>query len=283
MKFLNHASAFFILLVSVCNLNVNAELHKAENGIDDPPTASPTKNIAHEKQKKALEELYKSTGGEMWVANSNWIEDYDFCTWYGVEKCSGNGNSVKELILDDNSLSGEIPKSLTKLKHLELLSFLYNQLTGKIPTNIGKLKKLKGLQLYNNNLTGGIPTSLRKLKQLKGLNLGINQLQGKIPHQLGKLRKLKYLDLSRNTLTGSIPSQLGKMKSMSYLYLNDNTLTGTIPTQLGLLKKLFNLDLYRNPSLEGPVPNELCRKGLTISLDEKNQCPEDCTSNCMYI
>lgn len=69
-----------------------------------------------------------------------------------------NGHQQLDTIyLNDNSLGGTIPESLTNCSKLSNLDLHSNQLTGAIPPNIGSLSNLGYMDLSQNNLTGIIP------------------------------------------------------------------------------------------------------------------------------
>jgi len=69
--------------------------------------------------------------------------------------------------LNNNQLTGEIPKEIGKLMNLQWLYLNENQLTGEIPKDIGKLINLQLLRLSNNQLTGVIPKEIaRELTKL---------------------------------------------------------------------------------------------------------------------
>jgi len=83
--------------------------------------------------------------------------------------------------LSCNHLTGEIPRSITKLVALVGLNLSGNHLTGLIPNNIGHMKMLESLDLSRNHLYGKMPTSFSSLTFLGYMNLSFNNLEGKIP------------------------------------------------------------------------------------------------------
>ncbi|WOK96731.1 hypothetical protein Cni_G05438 [Canna indica] len=90
--------------------------------------------------------------------------------------------SLHYLYLQNNNLSGDIPRSLSS--NLTFLDLSYNSITGEIPMTIQNLTKLTSLFLQNNCLSGSIPDI--RLPKLKHLNLSYNNLSGCIPRSLWK-------------------------------------------------------------------------------------------------
>ncbi|KAK4401649.1 Calmodulin-like protein 30 [Sesamum angolense] len=68
--------------------------------------------------------------------------------------------ALKDLLLGDNKLSGNIP-DLSSLKSLETLHLENNQFEGSVPSSLGELPHLREVYLQNNKLNGSIPDSLK--------------------------------------------------------------------------------------------------------------------------
>ena len=168
----------------------------------------------------------------------------------------GNLTQLEELFLNSNSLTGSIPPELGNLTQLEKLFLNGNSLTGSIPPELGNLAQLKVLFSTNNSLSGPIPPELGNLTQLEELSLYDNSLTGSIPSELGNLAQLKVLNFSDNSLSGPIPSELGNLAQLEELWLEINSLTGSIPPELGNLAQLKVLRFAQN-SLTGSIPPEL--------------------------
>ena len=199
---------------------------------------------------------------------------------------------LKNLFLNDNQFSGEIPRWIGNLQSLERLDLSNNQLVGSIPGELGSLYALWKLNLSNNNLSGNLPATLAKLESLKYLDLrwnsieeplpdlselktikrfflAANQLNGKIPEWFGNLPSLERLDLSHNQLVGSFPSELGSLQKLNSLKLQNNKLVGTLPPEIGNLQDLERLDLSNN-KLEGSVPAQLGSLSLLRHMNLSN-------------
>ena len=230
--------------------------------------------------KRALIELYNSTGGSGWTNNTGWGSAQSLEDWFGVRLDVNDrvawlelpGNNLRGTVpvqlvtltelhfldLSDNQLSGAIPPELGDLSPQGLVSLdlSANQLTGTIPAELGDLSSLNVLRLNDNQLTGEIPAGLGDLGSLTELSLRNNRLNGAIPLELGSSTFLLKLDLGGNQLTGEIPPELGGLSSLTQLSLRDNRLSGTIPAPLG---NLFRLDFARfaNNAFTGCVPDGL--------------------------
>merc|ERR1712176_198428 len=62
--------------------------------------------------------------------------------------------SLKEIMLYDNKLTGTIPNQITFLNNVIRISMSYNDFRGTIPSEIGKMEHLTLLHLHSNRLTG---------------------------------------------------------------------------------------------------------------------------------
>ena len=205
-------------------------------------------------ERDMLTELYKSTNGHNWIDGRNWLTSAPIKEWHGVE-LDANGH-VSSLVLQNNSLTGEIPIELGYLTSLQRLNLDGNSLSGPILPEIGDLESLRVLNLEWNALSGAIPPELGELDSLESLRLGGNDLTGPIPPELGDLADLQALYLRWNALSGPIPPELGDLGSLERLYLGGNSLSGPIPPELGDLADLRDLHLRGN-ALSGPIPPEL--------------------------
>ncbi|MBW3670684.1 MAG: fibronectin type III domain-containing protein, partial [Acidobacteria bacterium] len=207
-------------------------------------------------EREALIALYNATDGPNWSNSTNWLGGAGTeCTWYGVT-CNSSGNSVVELRLGWNSLSGTIPPQIGNLSSLTRLHLDFSQLSGSIPAEVGNLASLRYLNLSSTRIGGAIPSTFGNLSSLQSFAADNASLEGGIPAELGGLTSLTFLSLIRNQLTGAIPSELGNLLALEILQLQENLLTGEIPPQLGNLQNLRTLSLFDN-SLTGPIPAEL--------------------------
>ncbi|KAK7315136.1 hypothetical protein VNO77_33668 [Canavalia gladiata] len=155
----------------------------------------------------------------------------------------GKVETLGQLDLSHNQLSGQIPNCWGHFKSLAYLDLSYNNFSGKIPTSIGSLLELQTLILRNNNLTNEIPFSLSNCSKLVMLDLGQNRLTGPIPFWIGsRLQELQMLSLQKNNFFGSLPLQLCYLQSIQLLDLSFNNLSGQIPKCLNNFTSMTQKD-----------------------------------------
>ncbi|XP_057538204.1 LRR receptor kinase SERK2-like [Amaranthus tricolor] len=85
----------------------------------------------------------------------------------------------KRSLFDDNHLKRDILKSIGKLNSLHNLDLSANNLSGEIPISIGDCS--------SNNISSPIPQDLVKLINLETLNLSHNHLSGKVPSSFSNM------------------------------------------------------------------------------------------------
>lgn len=84
----------------------------------------------------------------------------------------GHLQRLQTLYLNNNSLNGIIPDSLTNCSNLINLDLSVNSLMGVIPTKLVFLSRLNYLDLSANSLVGQIPPKLELLSKVKTYLLG---------------------------------------------------------------------------------------------------------------
>ncbi|RDX80495.1 putative inactive receptor kinase, partial [Mucuna pruriens] len=175
--------------------------------------------------------------------NLMWGPATPICTsWVGIT-CNPNGTRVVSVRLPGIGLVGTIPaNTLGKIDSLRNISLRSNLLSGSLPPDITSLPSLQYLYLQHNNLSGDIPTSLST--HLNVLDLSYNSFTGAIPKTLQNLTQLTRLNLQNNSLSGGIPNlNVTKLRQLNLSY---NHLNGPIPAAL---------KIFPNSSFEG---NSLC-------------------------
>jgi Leucine-rich repeat (LRR) protein len=176
------------------------------------------------------------------------------------------------LNLDNNSLSGMIPRGIGSLPVLQALGLQANQLSGPVPQAIFNMSTLQLLYLGGNYLTGPIPSNKSfSLPMLEIITLQLNRFTGEIPVGLSECRNLEILSLSDNSFDGTVPTWLAKLPELDRIYLGKNKLHGPIPAVLSNLTNLVELDLSFG-NLTGGIPPELGQLNqLTVLSLSQNQ------------
>ncbi|KAG5122718.1 hypothetical protein AAZX31_14G191000 [Glycine max] len=175
--------------------------------------------------------------------NLKWNPATPICSsWVGIT-CNLNDTRVVSVRLPGIGLVGTIPaNTLGKIDSLRNISLRANLLSGSLPADITSLPSLQYLYLQHNNLSGNIPTSLST--RLNVLDLSYNSFTGAIPKTLQNLTQLIKLNLQNNSLSGLIPNlNVTKLRRLNLSY---NHLNGSIPAAL---------QIFPNSSFEG---NSLC-------------------------
>ncbi|CAN1828827.1 Systemin receptor SR160 [Linum perenne] len=180
--------------------------------------------------------------------------------------CRNPNGMLKEIFLQNNQFTGEIPAALSNCSELTSLHLSFNYLTGTIPASLGSLSKLRDLKLWFNQLHGEIPLEIMSIPNLSALILDFNELTGIIPSSISNCTNLNWISLSNNRLSGSIPTSIGELSSLAILKLSNNSLTGRIPDQLGDCKSLIWLDLNSN-KLEGSIPKDLFKQSGKVAVN----------------
>ncbi|XAR51994.1 Non-specific serine/threonine protein kinase [Bertholletia excelsa] len=163
-----------------------------------------------------------------------------------------NLSSLTQLDLSSNSIHGALPDEFEELISLHKLDLSDNSLLeGQLPRSLGKLCHLQLLKLSVNQFTGELADYVDELSRcpnssLETMDLGYNQLSGNLPNSLGYLENLRELKLSHNSFRGSLPNSIGNLSSLEELYLSYNQMGGNITPGLGQLFSLIVLDLSEN-------------------------------------
>lgn len=203
---------------------------------------------ADDSEREALMDIYERMGGAQWLQKYLWDSERALNYWYGVKIEHG---VVTELDLSMNNLIGELPQSISKLKHLKRLCLAGNKdgITGSLPESLGELTDLEVLELNYCSLSGEIPACLGNLKHLHVLSLGDNELSGELPEELGNL-DLWAISLNGNNLTGGIPESFVNLSKCTTLLLSYNRMNGRASSAISAwLKGIDNLQI--NPQQEG--------------------------------
>ncbi|GJP30382.1 hypothetical protein CLOM_g965 [Closterium sp. NIES-68] len=236
-----------------------------------PPSAANTSP-----QMQVLLDLQQEWGQTFkgWVAGGN-------CSLAEHVTCDAKG-MITKIDLNEHSLTGTIPPSISQLASLRHLNLHQTGLTGSIPRTLASLSNLTSLDLRENNLTGWIPAGIDGLLNLRYLGLNTNRLTSSIPPAICNITGLTTLDLCYNALSQSIPECIGNLINLDGLYLFNNRLSGSIPGSMSKLVKLTHLDFTLN-KFTGELPPTLGRLTRLYALDITNTtitCPRD-KSSCV--
>ena len=222
------------------------------------------------KERAALIKFFNANNGKNWRNSfkENWCTDKPLYLWQGVEMTS-DGKHVRSIWINDDNITGQIPKEIADLTELEVLHLIgesNNTQSYPMPKEIGQLKKLKDIYLWRYPISGKlpeslfameglerlailhapmdkwtIPTSISKLKSIKKLIFFDCNITGKIPDALGQLTGLEELNLSLNDLSGSVPASLGSLINLKVIDLSSNKLSGSIPTTVSKMDNYWKL------------------------------------------
>ncbi|TVU01016.1 hypothetical protein EJB05_53535, partial [Eragrostis curvula] len=135
------------------------------------------------------------------------------------------------------------------IKELELA---FNQITGPIPVANGNMTSLEKFSLGGNQKLTGIKYKLSDglcyLIYLDISSTAINQDMAEFMDLLPSCSKskLQFLDLSSSNLTGQIPKWVNHWGNLSDLFLSENRLQGAVPREIGTLANLRRLYLDNN-------------------------------------
>ncbi|WCJ42955.1 Receptor kinase-like protein Xa21 [Euphorbia peplus] len=220
---------------------------------------------------------------------SNWSTATSVCNWIGIT-CGTRHHRVREIHLDDMSLTGTIPPHMGNLSFLVHFSLYNNHFHGSLPVQLVNLRRLSYFDLGDNLFKGVIPSYIGSFAQLQLLDLNSNHFEGSVPTTLftnmsslqalsfgrnnlighlplimfAHLPALEFLSLSWNSFDGSIPSTLFACKKLQILSLSYNHFEGDLDTDFGSLTMLQELYLGFN-NFEGRIPFEM---GNLADLEE---------------
>ena len=148
-------------------------------------------------------------------------------------------------IMDGEGLTGRLPEDMGNMTELRVLCLGGNNLTGQIPRSISRLKRLWYLDLRNTpGMMHGHLSDLFAIPSLTQLFVSGVELIGEMPPMLPE--KITYLVLPGNNISGKFPQNFPKTTRLSVLNLANNQLTGDIPGRLLLLPGMQMIDLSQN-------------------------------------
>jgi hypothetical protein len=168
------------------------------------------------------------------------------------------------LNLNENSLSGQIPKEIAKLTDLEDCDLSDNEFQGDLPSEIGNLSRLLSLRI--NSARGGLGGTLpplSKLVRVEDVELAFNSFTGSIPndflHDRHVDEKRLKIRLTGNLLVGTIPLSFSNFTNL-VLEIEDNEITA-LPSELCQNPKWMDGEVGRAMISANPCHAILCPSG----------------------
>jgi Leucine-rich repeat (LRR) protein len=122
-------------------------------------------------QRWTLAVFFFSLGGEAWLSRDGWLTRENECLWFSSspddESICDELGRLKRIVLEGNNLQGGLPDELGLLSDsLTEVNVSKNQVSGSIPTYFGTLTSLRHLSMSQNDLVGPIPLELTKIYSL---------------------------------------------------------------------------------------------------------------------
>lgn len=216
---------------------------------------------------QALVDLYESTNGVEWIDITNWLISARVDDWYGITVFE---NHVTIIEMNGNSLSGEIPDTISQLQYLIELCLTGNSVSGTLPEAISQMNSLERISLDYNQVSGSLPEWLSLMPKLTKISLGHNKLSGTIPASLGDLPALQKLEFHDNDINGELPESLGNLTSLINLIIYDNPIEGKIPIPFTNLTNLDYFYFYGTELCEPTTPEFLVWKATILEYQGTN-------------
>jgi len=174
------------------------------------------------------------------------------CSWDGIS-CYNGGNYITEINLENKSMYGTIPETISNLTHLESLNLSQNQLYS-IPESIQSLINLKSLNIANNYMDSSDNLkSITQLTNLTYLDCSHLYLSSVLPADFQNLTNLQYLDISHNDFEGSLFNIISNLTKLQTLIAHHNHFTGQLPDTFNF-QQLQLLDISAN-QFWGQIPS----------------------------
>ena len=148
-------------------------------------------------------------------------------------------------IMNGDGFTGGLPEDIGNMTELRVLCLGGNNLTGQIPRSISRLKKLWYLDLRNTpGLMYGNLSDILAIHSLTDVFISGIKLSGQMPRVLPE--QLRYLVLPGNDISGKFTQIFPKNNHLGILNVANNQLTGDIPGELLLLPGKDMIDLSQN-------------------------------------
>ncbi|RHN44191.1 putative leucine-rich repeat-containing, plant-type, leucine-rich repeat domain, L [Medicago truncatula] len=182
--------------------------------------------------------------------------------------------SLQGLVVNQNSLTGEITPLICNLKSLTYLDLAFNNLSGNVPSCLGNFSQsLQTLALKGNKLSGPIPQTYMIGNSLQRIDFSNNILQGQLPRALVNSRSLEFFDVSYNNINDSFPLWMKDLPELKVLSLSNNEFHGDIRCSDNMtctFPKLHIIDLSHN-EFSGSFPSEMIQGWKTMKTTNTSQ------------
>lgn len=178
---------------------------------------------------ESLVDLFKTTKGDQWKNNSNWLKTNTPKNWYGLT--IQNGHVIK-INLANNGLSGKIPQSLRNLHYLQSIDLSSNDLEGNIQPSSWQASRYAHDQLNR-----------QEIEAIHQKNLeGIPRPEEKISQFLEQ--RQEYLEIS--LWTAAAPDNVQPQENINAVDFDCTTVTDLVPEECNILKTLYESTIGEN-------------------------------------
>ena len=121
---------------------------KADGPDEGPDEEEIDTSYTPQEVRAALVDIYDATSGASWTKSTNWCSDSPVSDWYGISTDS-EGN-VTRIELGDNNLKGKLPDVFDRFPKLKTLRLSSNTLSGQLPQTLRRIKT-EGFTAYLAN------------------------------------------------------------------------------------------------------------------------------------
>ncbi|XP_077236663.1 putative inactive receptor kinase At2g26730 [Tasmannia lanceolata] len=226
-------------------------------------------NSADDGERKALLSFFDelSNGNRPTdISFFGWNSSSDPCSWQGI-KCDPR-SSVQKVILQNLGLSGTLnSSSICSLPSLTVLLVQNNSINGEISLEIGNCKGLTRLFLNDNSFSGKLPDSISRLINLKRLYVSNNNFSGDLP-DLAKISGLISFLAQNNQFTGEIPKF--DFSNLEEFNVSFNNFSGPVPE----LDRFGKNSILGNRGLCGNLVSIVCPPSPPQKMSSKKRLGE---------
>uniref|UniRef100_A0A0D9VE35 non-specific serine/threonine protein kinase n=2 Tax=Leersia perrieri TaxID=77586 RepID=A0A0D9VE35_9ORYZ len=173
---------------------------------------------------------------------------------------------VFNLSLQDNCLSGTVPKELGRMPFLKSINLEGNQLEGPIPPELGNIISLERFFISANNITGELPSTFSRLTNMTDFRIDGTNISGRIPSFIKNWQRVNRIDMQGTLMSGPIPPEISLLKNLTELRVTDLSGPSMKFPPLQYAQHLTKVVL-RNCSIYGEIPDYLGQMQYLILMD----------------